>query len=185
MKLIDFIAKHGGFDSTGHFIDSTFHPDSVPNIIAVSSVFASIGYIVEFLLGVQIPVTVVIILLFILELYTGIKASKKEGNKFESPKFRKGFIKLFIYMIMIGCAHWLANTVPVKPFFGFTFNVYEWLHYGFVNFVILELFISNIENFDRLGWKTFVPFLKKIKGILNINLKKDGEGESEEGNNEG
>ena len=60
-----------------------------------------------------------------------------------------------------------------KPFFGFDFNIYEWLHYFFLNFTILQLFISNLENFKRLGWQEFVPAINKISNFLKIGNKKD------------
>ena len=175
MKLLEIFASHSGYRDGGHLINSTFHPECLGAVAALSSVFASIGYYVNYALGVELPVVLVIVILFILEIYTGIKASKKEGVTFQSNKFSKGWVKLLIYMIMIGCSHLLSVNMPVKPFLGFTVNIYEWLHYGFINFVIIQLFISNIENFKRIGWTEYVPFLDKLHKILQLGDKKEDE----------
>lgn len=163
-KFLDSI----GFDSTQALIDSTLHPTTLIKVTTISSVFAVAGSFFEDYIGVAPITAIVIFVLFVLELFTGVKASKKEGHKFESRKFQKGFIKLFLYLIMIGSAHLLSKNMSPKPVFGFSFNVYEWLHYFFLNFTILQFFISNIENFRRLGWSEFVPALDKIGDFLNI-----------------
>jgi phage-related holin len=182
MKLFDFFAINSGYRDGAHFIDSAFHPDTLVGATAVSASLAGIGYFVKQSMGVEFPVALVIIVLFLLEIFTGVKAAKKEGQNFESKKFGKGWVKLLVYMIMIGCSHMLAIHMTIKPFFGVSLNIYEWLHYGFINFVIIQLIISNIENFKRIGWTEYVPFLDKLYGILNLGKKdEDEESESEEG----
>jgi hypothetical protein len=42
------------------------------------------------------------------------------------------------------------------------FNVYEWLHYGFYNYIIINLFWSKLENFKRLGWTEHIALLKQL-----------------------
>jgi hypothetical protein len=107
-----------------------------------------------------------IILLFGLEFYTGLKASKLEGRKFDSELFGKGWFKLFVYMLMIGISHAMANNIEIKPIFGVTFNVYEWLHYAFYNYIIINLIWSNLENFKRLGWTEYSPILKRLSKYI-------------------
>lgn len=166
-----------GWDSTQAFVDSVLHPVALVKVTVASSVGAVVGSFLETYVGLSSATTIVILLLFCVELFTGIKASKKEGNKFESRKFQKGFIKMFLYGLMIASAHILSQNIEPKPLLGFTFNIYEWLHYFFLNFTILQLFISNIENFRRLGWEEFVPAIGKIGDFLNVGkkLKKENE----------
>ena len=85
-----------------------------------------------------------------------------------SKKLGRGFLKMMIYMSMIGSANLLAQHIHIKPILGWTFNYYEWIHYTCMNFVILQLFMSNIENFNRLGWTEFVPLLKKLSKLLKL-----------------
>lgn len=169
MKFLDSVAKVSGYDSGSHLIDSTFHPNSVGTVLGISSITASITYYFEAIMGITIPVGILIILLFGLELFTGVKASIKEGKGFSSEKFQKGWLKLFIYMIFIICSNLAAKYIPNRSFFGFNFNIYDWLHYLFYNFIIVQLFISNLENFMRLGWGNFLPIISQLSSILKIN----------------
>ena len=151
-----------GYKSPQHFLNSAFHPDLTNVGIAISAFFATIAYWFNEVFGIVLPVGIGIVLLFILEFYTGLKASKKEGKKFDSELFGKGWFKLFVYMLMIGISNSMAVSIPIKPIFGVTFNVYEWLHYGFYNYIIINLFWSNLENFKRLGWNDYLPLLKYL-----------------------
>lgn len=169
MKFLDAVAKVSGYDSGSHLIDSAFHPSSMPTVLGISSVTASAAYYFEAIMGINIPVGVLIILLFGLELFTGVRASIKEGKGFSSEKFQKGWLKLFIYMIFIICSNLAAKYIPHRGFFGFEFNIYDWLHYLFYNFIIIQLFISNLENFMRLGWGNFLPLISQLSSILKLN----------------
>lgn len=160
-----------GFDSPQSFVDSTLHPTSLVKISVFSSAGAVLGSFLENYVGIAPTTLLVIGVLFVMELITGVKASKKEGKEFQSRKFQKGFIKLFLYFIMIGSAHMLSQGMTPKPLFGFEFDIYAWLHYFFLNFTILQFFISNIENFRRLGWSEFIPALDKIGDFMNIKKK--------------
>lgn len=158
-------------------MDSAFHPNLAGFATGISTLFASIAYYFNSVFGIELPVGVVLIILFFLEMYTGIKASIKEKKKFDSELFGKGWLKLFVYMIMIGCSNALANYVPVKAFFSWQFNIYEWLHYGFYNFVLINLFWSNLENFKRLGWNEYLPILKQLSKYIKDEPKTKQDGE--------
>jgi hypothetical protein len=108
-----------------------------------------------------------------------MKASKKEGKKFDSELFGKGWFKLLVYMIMIGTSNAMADNIPIKPIFGITFNLYEWLHYGFYNYVIINLFLSNLENFKRLGWTEYVPLLNYLAKFVKDEPIKPTKNEGE------
>lgn len=162
-SLISKLVIASGYDSTQHFVDSTFHPKLFSLSATTSACLGTLGYVFDHIFGIHWLVALILVILFGLEMYTGIKASKKDGHKFDSEKFGKGWLKLFIYMIMIGASNILAIHVPVKPILGFSFNIYEWLHYAFYNYVLLNLFWSNIENFVRLGWDDYLPILRKLK----------------------
>lgn len=173
MKIIEGIAKLNGYDSTKHLIDSTFHPTCINSSIAISSVLASIAYYFEAIFGIVLPVGVLVFVLFGLELFTGVKASKKEGIGFSSEKFQKGWLKLFIYFIFIACTNLATKYIPSKPILGFTFNLYDWIHYAFYNYIIIQLFISNLENFVRLGWDDFSPMIGKLASAIGIKKQKE------------
>lgn len=157
-----------GFKDTASFVESTFHPNNINFSLIMSGIFGCIAYIVESFLGFESMVAVAVLILFTLEIVTGIKASLKEREAFSSKKLGRGFLKMMIYMLMIGAANLLSLHIHIKPILGWSFNYYEWIHYTSMNFVILQLFISNIENFNRLGWTEFLPLLKKLSKFLKL-----------------
>jgi hypothetical protein len=175
------IVMSAGYKDLDHFLTSAFHPHMAGTCTGVSALFAGLAYYFNAVFGIVLPVGIGIILLFALEFYTGLKASKKEGKKFDSELFGKGWFKLFVYMLMIGVSHAMATNIQIKPIFGVTFNIYEWLHYGFYNYIIINLFWSNLENFKRLGWTEYSPILKQLAKYVKdepIKPKQDERKES-------
>lgn len=160
--ILTKLVMTAGYRDFDHFLNSAFHPQMAGFSGTISIIFASIAYYFNAVFGIVLPVGIGIILLFLSEFYTGLKASKLEGKKFDSELFGKGWLKLFVYMLMIGISNAMANNIQIKPIFGTVFNVYEWLHYGFYNYVILNLFLSNLENCKRLGWTEYSPILKYL-----------------------
>jgi hypothetical protein len=176
--LLTKLVSSAGYRDVDHFINSAFHPNCASIGAGISAVLASAAYYFNSVFGIVLPVGIAIIILYILEFYTGMKASTKEGKKFDSELFGKGWFKLLVYMIMIGTSNAMSHYIPVKPMFGITFNIYEWLHYGFYNYVIINLFLSNLENLKRLGWTEYLPILKYLAKFVKdepIKPKKDGE----------
>lgn len=160
-----------GYKNTTHFMDSAFHPNLAGLTAGASTILATIAYYFNAIFGIELPVGIVLIILFGLEMFTGIRASIKEKKTFDSELFGKGWLKLLVYMIMIGCSNALALHVPVKSFFNWDFNIYSWLHYGFYNFVLINLIWSNLENFKRLGWTEYLPILRQLSRYIKDEPK--------------
>jgi len=182
MKFFNYLAQVSGYDSTNHLMNSAFHPEVFKVATIISAIAATIAYYFELVFGIQLPVGLLIIILFGLELFTGVRASIKEGKGFSSEKFQKGWLKLFIYMVFMACSNLAANYIQQRSFLGFNFNMYDWLHYLFYNFIIIQLFISNLENFMRLGWGNFLPIISQLSNVLKINQDKKKNDDDSAGN---
>jgi hypothetical protein len=113
-------------------------------------------------------------ILFFLEMYTGIKASKNLGKGWESEKFGKGWLKLAVYWIMIGCTNILDIYAVSPKILGFDFDIYAVVYFAWLNFVILQLLGSNIENFIKLGWDKNSMLIRLLAKIYNIKDKENG-----------
>ena len=151
-----------GYEDLSHFLNSAFHLKLTLPLITISSCAATFGYYFDLVFGIKAIIGISILVLFLLEFYTGLKASRKEGKKFDSELFGKGWLKLLVYMIMIGVSNTLANNITGLDMLGYTFNIYEWFHGMFYNYVLLNLILSNLENFKRLGWTEHLPILKAL-----------------------
>lgn len=157
-----------GFDNLTQLYDSTFHAKTMLLTATLSGILGFLAYYFEAFLGFKPIIGFVILLLVLLEILTGIKASLQDGEKFDIKRFPRGLIKFFIYTLMIGAANLLAVNMSVKM----SLNYYEWIHYTFLNLVFVQLFISNIKNFQRLGWNEFLPILGKLHDFLKLKEKK-------------
>jgi hypothetical protein len=134
---------------------------------------AIIAYYFKVMFGFELPVGMVIIILFFLEMRTGIKASKKEGMRWSSELFGKGWLKLAVYWIMLGCTNILANYAKSPEILGYELNIYAFVNFAWLNFVILQLLGSNIENFIRLGWDKKSMLIRLLAKIYNIKDKEN------------
>lgn len=168
-----------GFESLQDFTESTFHTKTAAFSAIASVSSGTLAYIFEEFLGFDPYVGLIMLVLFFVELMTGIRASVQvDKDKFSTEKFARGWVKFGVYLLMVGSAHILATHVQIKPIFGWDFNYYEWIHYTFFNYILINLFISNIENFERLGWDEFVPVIGKLAEFLKVKKPKTKEDEN-------
>ena len=103
--LADSLYKSVGYKDSTDFFQSVFHTEQWKPIAAIVSTLTAIAAFCEAMLGIKALVIFAIIVLYSLELFTGIKASIKEGEPFNSKKFPRGWVKLFIYFSLIFCAN--------------------------------------------------------------------------------
>lgn len=170
MSILERIITVNGYDSLEHFIRSSFHTQSTAPVVALTTTLTGFAYFVENFLGLNLPIFWVLIALFTLELITGIKASYKEGYGWSTEKFQKGWIKLFVYFIMMAITYTLAVHGPVRPYFGIEFNHFVWINYIFTNYIFVNLLLSNLENFIRLGWKDRFGIVTKVGEMFNLHV---------------
>lgn len=168
MNNFDTIFKELGFDSTSHFVDSLVHPSNIKKTGIISGFLGVLGTYFETFFGIVPIVGFCICGLFFIELYTGIMASRLGNSPIKSKKLASGFIKLGIYFLFIGFANQLQVNMPVKEVFGYKLDYYSFIHYVFLNFTILQYMLSNLENFEKLGWEKNIPLAGKIRSILNF-----------------
>ena len=172
-KFINAIIQDWGYRNTSHFVDSTFHPDFAIQAAAVSGGLAFIAHYFRLTFGIELPVGIVIIILFAIELKTGVMASKKEGEGWSTDKFQKGWLKFAVYWILIGCLNVLDIYLPSPKAFGFSFDMYAVMYFAWLNFVLVNLLGSNIENFIRLGWDKNSLLVRLLAKLYNIKKKED------------
>lgn len=154
-NFADYISHLLGYADSNSFVKGVFHPDFTEQIGPISIVLSCIAYYFYATFGVQLPVFVVVLIFFFVEMRTGIKVSKQNGTSkgWESKLAQKGFGKFGLYWIMIGCAHILDVYIPTEEFFYLVeFDVYKWIHFLAYNYVILIYIGSIIENLIHLGY---------------------------------
>lgn len=171
LHFFTLIVQSSGYRDTTHFIKSAFHPDFAAQAGALSATLALVAYYFKIVFGFELPVGLVIVILFFLEMYTGIKASKKEGIGWQSDQFGKGWLKLSIYWLMLGCTNVLNIYAESPTILGYEIDIYAFVNFAWLNFVILQLLGSNIENFIRLGWDKKSMLVRILAKIYNIKME--------------
>jgi hypothetical protein len=172
-NIFTLIVQSSGYKNIDHFINSAFHPDFVAQSTALSGGLALVAYYFRVMFGFEFPVGIVIVILFLMEMYTGIKASKKEGVGWDSELFGKGWLKLAVYWAMLGCTNILDVYAKSPYILGYEIDIYAFVSFAWLNFVILQLLGSNIENFIRLGWDKKSMLVRLLAKIYNIKDKQD------------
>jgi hypothetical protein len=158
-----------GFSSFGAFFDSLVSPKYALLILSLSSVLATIASLFENAFGFSPVIGLLSLVLFIIEVRLGIKSSQ---GGYDSKRFPAGFIKLGIYYLFIAAFYMCSVYIPPKSGWIFQFNVFEYLHYIMINFLILNLLLSIVESLIKLGYDEKIPILKTIAKLLKINTDK-------------
>jgi hypothetical protein len=172
MIFIEKIVTATGYDNVNHFIDSAFHTKSTAPSLITATGLTGFAWFVESILGLNLPIFLVLIILFAVELMTGIKSSYKEGYGWCTNKFERGWLKLFLYFLMMGTTFTLAAYYPIQPYFGVEFNHFKWINYIFTNYIFVNLLLSILENFVRLGWNDRFGIINSIAEGFNLHVLK-------------
>lgn len=166
-KFTEFVNFHLaglGFSSTGDLMESTFHVSSAKPILLTSFSLGTIALFIEQYLGLSAGVYLVFIVLIGAEFWTGILASRAKGKKIQSRKMGRMLVKMSVYTLIIGGLHTFAMGLIVPDIFGYEVNIYEWIYYAALNYIVIQLLISLFENLTELGFEEtsgVFRFLKK------------------------
>lgn len=168
MDTLNYLAKIIGYNNYDQLIDSTFHLDSTREAIVAATAASFFAFSVKGIFGYEAPVLLAIIVLFLIELYTGIKSSAARGESFSTTKFMRGFVKLFIYIVLVGVTNVFYLYTPEKEVFGVDVNFYGWIHWGFSNWVIVHMLLSVLENMIELKWDKHLPLVTTLAKLFNL-----------------
>lgn len=165
-----------GFDGLKGFFLSLFPSFKYGVAGQTLSVSAVLGFISS-LLGISAFLIPVMFVAVVIETWTGIKASKKQGIPFESIRFSRCVIKVFIWVSLFFMFHSFAMDMQAHDDWvhvaGFYF--FEILHVATMMYFVIEYSTSILENLAVLDGKPketlvvafgtmFDNFISKMKG---------------------
>jgi hypothetical protein len=160
-----------GFDTSMDFLNSTFGYAAKKPAVILSVSFGTVGTLVEQFIGLDPIVYMAFVVLIILEFFTGIRASLKEGKKIYSKKFGRVILKLLIYTTLIGVINIFRTRLDVPTMFDVEINLYSMIYYVTLNLIIVQLILSVFENLSRLGYEETSKVFKAISKILRKYIK--------------
>jgi len=157
-----------GFDCTTDFNNSLIHS----NFLMITIPVAAFSSMIENFLGLQGLTVLAFVVLVILELITGIVASKNRGEKIVSHKFSRFGLKVFVWLALL----FITNSLKLeydghKDLLSITtLGIFTWLHDALFVYVTMEYLISVFENINSLtktkSKKKFIDYIiDKLKNF--------------------
>lgn len=165
MKLISLFTSAFGYSSNTEFSDSLIHKTA----FAITIPLAGISALIEHYIGINFITLIAFIVLLLLELITGLTASKKKGIKIESKKFSRFGLKIFVWISLF----FIANSLKLqyKEESVIVYSIFEWLHSGLMIFASLEYLISVLENLSVITGQKNTGIINAIKRKLKKFLE--------------
>lgn len=175
LHLFDFFeiaANQLGFISFTALAKSLFNIKLLAYSSPLIILIGSFTKILSNSLGLKPQILIGFIVLIVLEFFTGIRASLLNGGKIQSRKVTRIFTKLAIYgFLLFG----LNSMAGIEPFiiWGFTISLWDYIFWVFFCGISFKLFISILENLDRMGWKETTIIHKFLNGKLKLFIDFD------------
>jgi PAS domain S-box-containing protein len=170
--LSEKIVGNFGFDNNADFSASLLHV----KLLFLTIPVALISSFIENYFGLQAVTLIAFITLIILELVTGISASRKRNIPIQSKKFSRFGFKLGIWFTIFFILQTMKLQYKDNAVIG---GIYGWLHSSIFIYVTLEYLISVIENVSVITGEKNNVILNMIKGSIGKYMKQK-EDEAEE-----
>lgn len=165
MKHVNYFLEGFGFKGLGDYAHSTFGYMIKPDAVGYALV---IGYVSAFFkehLGFPLVVFSAFVILNILEFHTGVQASKRKGEKVESRKMGRMFLKVGTYLLIIWMLNAFQTGLKFPSIVDFELDPFIVMYWAFLAGVIYQLFKSLLENLVALGYE-------EANGVLGYLIRK-------------
>jgi hypothetical protein len=168
-KFFNHLVSSFGFTCTGDFSNSIIHS----KMLLFTIPLASISGILEYFLGLRSLTISAFVVLVILELLTGLVASKKRGEEIVSHKFSRFGFKVFVWLTLL----YIVNATRMEystqetNFSEIASGFFTWLHGSLFIYITVEYLISVLENLGSITndneHKTLIDIIiKKLNDLL-------------------
>lgn len=170
--LYRFLASYG-FNSLNEFVESLF-PSYKYNTVSSAATVSTLSGVVSYLFGFGPILAVGMFLAIVVEVWTGIAASRKEGIKFESFRASRCVLKIFIWLAIFFIIHSFEKEFENK------LHALDMIAHMFFKVVFLtsmtwflvEHITSILENLAIIDGKPKVALIRSIKNSWNRFINK-------------
>lgn len=163
MSVLNTFVQHFGFDNFTDFSNSMIHAKFL--ILTIPTSLFTFGFVEKYL-GLTPAIFFAFFVLAVLELVTGLVASRARGEKWESRKFSRFGLKILVWLCLIMVAFSFKEGYETERGLqaGMIFQIFHWLHGVLIVYISFEYLISILENFSRITGKSnnkLITILKK------------------------
>jgi phage-related holin len=165
--LKDYLAHHH-FDGFKDLLLSLF--PSLKFELAGFTVFVGLCLAtLERLLGLDAIAVMMLVVVMLTEIISGVMAAKRKGDVFESSKFSRFTLKLFIYLVLIATPYAFEQSFAEREK-QLASEVFSWFHSFIVVEIVFEYIISISENLSVISGKPKDHWVTKIKEVIKSKL---------------
>lgn len=170
-SLLNYIVVNFGFMDLSDFSTSLVHRNWILGLISL----AGISAIIETMFGLQSLTILAFVVLVMLELLTGLIASKVKGNPIVSKKFGRFGLKMLVWLTLMFVINSLKKEYVDSEgnFSELAAGLFTWLHGTLFIYVNLEYLISVLENLGVISGRNNDSLIKLIKNKFFKSQKKD------------
>jgi len=168
MKIINQLLKDWGFLNVNDCVNSIFGHIKT-STLGIGTMLGLTVATFEKIVGMDIAMYFAFLGLLGLELRTGILASKKKGEPYQSKKSGRFIFKGFVYTFILG----IVNIFYVKLGNSKMGFIYETIYWSILHLIVIQLLVSVFENLSKMGFAESSIVFKKINKILAKYLNLD------------
>lgn len=165
--ITKFLASYG-FSSFKDFLLSLF-PSFKYGIQSWTLTFSAVMAVISELLGCSPVIVLVMFFSVIVETVTGIRASRKLGQPFESFKFSRCVLKVFIWVFLLYMFHSFAMDMHDKAdnwIYLIGEFVFDVLHVTTMFYFVIEYSTSILENLAVLDGKPKEALVMAVSDVF-------------------
>jgi uncharacterized membrane protein len=155
-----------------HSICPTLKYTAPSNSITLSTILGCICA----LCGFWPILAIAMVLVLLLEVMTGLKASNKRGEKFESAKFSRFILKLCIWFILFVSCQMFALFSRMYGGDNYVWIIGGWFFDVLTVILMMAFVVENVtsilENLASIEGKDKSHYIELIKEAMNIAVKK-------------
>ena len=173
-KALDHIVETFGFINWGDYLSSAFHSKFMGVFLSCSVAMSTMSRLIVDYMGLKPVLVSAVILLLLLELFTGLIAKQKNENpadrEFTSKKFSRFTLKAFMWSVWIYIA-WSFRSQFIDTNIA-AYELFDWIHTTLLVYMFFEYLVSVDENVAKIKGEpnTLLRLIiEKIRTHLNIN----------------
>ena len=152
-------------------------PSMKYNLTIVVLPFSAVSVVTYKVFGLDIMATIAFVCVMILEVLSGILASKVAKTKASSIKLSRFSLKMACYLVMLFVSNAFAESFKVKDSnVGYWF--FDWLHLFLAIHIATENIISIGENLGVINGKGKTYWISKIQDKVDELFKLGGKHEN-------
>jgi hypothetical protein len=169
MSHIEKLLRTFEFENWSDLTSSLF-PSVKYSLTAVAVSFSAFSVMTYKVVGLDVLASIAFVCIMVLEVLTGMLASKKMKVNTSSVKLSRFSLKMACYLVVLFVSNSFAESFKVKGSnVGFWF--FDWLHIYLAIHIATENIISIIENWAIIEGKDKTYWIVKIQDKVNNLFK--------------